>query len=106
MATVNGPLNPCALGHEELGLMRNMTTFRDVDTVMMCTRCGKPMTFENAVRNDERIRWAAAFAAMANEHRSGARTWLGKGSNPVVGLELVADHLRLSDEAPSIQGGA
>lgn len=63
---VSVPVSPCAEGHPELSLMKNVTALRDVETMLSCLRCGEILSFEEAVRNDERIRWAAEFERLAS----------------------------------------
>lgn len=62
MATMSP--NPCAEGHQELALMLDVTAFGDSTQQMRCNRCGNTLDFEDAVRNDERIRIAAAIEDM------------------------------------------
>src|SRR5688572_13526088 len=47
---------PCEDGHQELKLMKEITSLTDTERQMMCNRCCHAMTFEEAVRNDERIK--------------------------------------------------
>lgn len=59
------PENPCADGHPELRLMTEVTSFSDRLPVMHCNRCESTMTFEAAIRNDERIKIVQAIQAVA-----------------------------------------
>lgn len=54
------PENLCANGHQELSLMKEVTTFHDRLPVMHCNRCGENLGVEDAIRNDERIQIAKA----------------------------------------------
>lgn len=58
------PENPCADGHPELALMTLATTLLDDLPVMVCNRCGERLSFEDAVRNDERLKIAQAIQAL------------------------------------------
>lgn len=48
-------INPCAESHQELSLMLKVTSLTDRLPVMHCNRCGENLSYEDAVRNDERI---------------------------------------------------
>jgi len=54
----------CAERHQELSLMTEATTFCDRLPVMHCRRCGENLSFEEAVRNDERIKIARDIQAL------------------------------------------
>lgn len=61
--------NPCVDSHQELALMSNVTSLLDVNAMMLCNRCGDTMTFEDAVRNDERMRIVRGIQKL-NDHLS------------------------------------
>lgn len=46
---------PCPDGHQELQLMTECTTLTDTERQMLCNRCCHAMSFEDAVRNNERM---------------------------------------------------
>jgi hypothetical protein len=70
--------NPCADGHPELRLLIEVTTFSDRLPVMHCRRCGENLSFEDAVRNDERIKLAKpsprVLAYVVRDPNTGAET--------------------------------
>lgn len=93
MATA--PENPCRWGHPELGLMANITTLLDVNTVLRCPRCKNFLSFEDAVRNDERMRWAAKFDEAAAWHRADAAGPLRvRQGAAALGFEMAAEEMR------------
>lgn len=92
--------DPCRYGHPELKLMIEVTTFRDRLPVMHCNRCGAQLGFEEAVRNDERIKWAAEFDRAAAWHRDGQG---GGHRRAAIGYELAAEQLREALKAPELE---
>lgn len=55
-------INPCLDSHQELSLMTEVTSFGDQLPVMHCNRCGTSLSFEDAVRNDERLKLGLKYA--------------------------------------------
>lgn len=58
------PANPCRFGHPELKLFADITTYYDRLPQMLCPRCGSALSYEEAVRNDERLRMEAEIAGV------------------------------------------
>lgn len=59
---------PCPDGHQELKLMTEVTTLADhPDRAMMCNACNHVLTFEDAVRNDERMKLDLSHALLLQE---------------------------------------
>ncbi len=56
---------PCPGGHQELKLMKEITSLTDTERQMMCNLCCHAMSFEDAVRNDERMKIGRLDAELA-----------------------------------------
>lgn len=52
------PDNPCADGHPELKLLIEVTHLGERLPAYHCNRCGDRLGYEDAIRNDERIKIA------------------------------------------------
>jgi hypothetical protein len=72
------PENQCADSHQELALMTVCTSLRDVNAMLLCNRCGDTVTFEAAVRNDERMKIARAIQAL-HDRLDATDVWENEG---------------------------
>lgn len=54
--------NPCEAGHQGIALLKDVTTLGERLPRYLCNRCGTILTFEQAIRNDERLIVTEAIA--------------------------------------------
>lgn len=84
--------NPCASGHPELKLLLEVTSFSDRLPVMHCRRCGENLPYEQAIRNDERLKVTARLVERVQVEAKTASPALVAHYVTIEAMHIVAQH--------------